>query len=261
VESILKMKYPALIYHYAGPETGFAAGNNIGLRFGLTHAYSYSLLLNNDIIAERDLLEPLLNIMDSYPVVAMAGPAIYCYDNKKQLWSCGGRIYRWSGRIGGITTLEGLSSGLQDVDYLPGACMLIRNDALKKTGLMSEDYFLGVEEADWAIRARRSGFRVVACSKSVVFHKVGISSRFTPELIYNGLRNRFLFFRRQFAAPLSYLLPCCVLLNSLLEHWEDRRISWRAFMDHWRYRTISRYHIESVRKEITGPVDRELSAW
>src|SRR5207302_11019785 len=51
VESILKAKQPNVIYHNAGLETGFAAGNNIGLRFSLEHGYRYSLLLNNDTIA------------------------------------------------------------------------------------------------------------------------------------------------------------------------------------------------------------------
>src|SRR5438309_8746485 len=105
------------------------------------------------------------------------------------------------------------------------------------------------------------GFRVVACRKSVLFHKVGISSRFTPELIYNGLRNRFLFFRRQFPAPLSSILTFCVFINAVREHWEDRRICCRALKDHWRYSTIRRDHLESVRNEIDAPVDRKISAW
>src|SRR6266849_5443170 len=59
VESILKAKHPNVIYHNAGLETGFAAGNNIGLRYSLERGYHYSLLLNNDTIAERDFLQPL----------------------------------------------------------------------------------------------------------------------------------------------------------------------------------------------------------
>src|SRR5690349_763195 len=59
VESILKARHSDIIYHHAGLETGFAAGNNIGLRFSLEHGYRYSLLLNNDTIAEQDFLQVL----------------------------------------------------------------------------------------------------------------------------------------------------------------------------------------------------------
>src|SRR5438046_1742108 len=90
----LQSRYPKLIYHYAGMQTGFAAGNNIGLRFSLKHGYRYSLLLNNDTIAQEDFLQPLIDIMDRCPEISMAGPAIYRSDDKQQLWSCGGRIYR-----------------------------------------------------------------------------------------------------------------------------------------------------------------------
>ena len=121
---------------------------------------------------------------------------MYFCNHKEQLWSCGGWIRWWSGHVGGITDLGQLRSDVADVDYLPGACILVRNSALGKIGLMSEEYFLAYEEADWAIQARRARFRVVACAKSVLLHKGGISSRFTPELTYNSFRNRFLFFRR-----------------------------------------------------------------
>src|SRR5713226_5136262 len=137
VESILKASHPDVIYHNAGLETGFAAGNNIGLRFSLERGYRYSLLLNNDTIAEQDFLQPLTQIMEKDRSIAMAGPAMYFYSNKQQLWSCGGKINWWSGRLGSETTPEQMPSRGMEVDYLPGACILVRNAALAKIGLMS----------------------------------------------------------------------------------------------------------------------------
>ena len=250
VESILKAKHPNVIYHNAGLETGFAAGNNIGLRFSLERGYRYSLLLNNDTIAERDFLQPLTRIMGKDGSIAMAGPAMYFYNDKEQLWSCGGWIRWWSGHVGGMTDIGQLPWDPADVDYLPGACILVRNSALGKIGLMSEEYFLAYEETDWAIQARRARFRVVACAKSVLFHKGGVSSRFTPELTYNSFRNRFLFFRRQYRVPLSWFLTVCVLASGLRKNSLARRLCWRAFKDHCKYRHIRRCHLDAVRVEI-----------
>jgi GT2 family glycosyltransferase len=250
VESILKASHPDVIYHNAGLETGFAAGNNIGLRFSLERGYRYSLLLNNDTIAEQDFLQPLTQIMEKDQSIALAGPAMYFCNHKEQLWSCGGWIRWWSGHVGGITDLGQLRSDVADVDYLPGACILVRNSALGKIGLMSEEYFLAYEEADWAIQARRARFRVVACAKSVLLHKGGVSSRFAPELTYNSFRNRFLFFRRQCRVPLSWFLTVCVLASGLRKNSLARRLCWRAFKDHIKYRHIRRSHLDAVRVEM-----------
>jgi GT2 family glycosyltransferase len=249
VESILRASHPKLLYRHAGLEVGFSAGNNIGLRFSLEHGYHYSLLLNNDIVAEKDFLKPLTDLLEMDPMIAMAGPAIYWYDNREQLWSCGGWINRWSGRLAGETCLDRFNGEPRDVDYLPGACILARNSALERIGCLSEEYFLGVEEADWAIRARRAGFTVVAHPKSVLLHKVGLSSRYTPELIYNGIRNRFLFLRRQFPIPLSSILTLCVFVNELRKDARHGWVYWRALRDHYRYGSIRRSHLESVRME------------
>ena len=248
VEKVLKAKHSNIIYRHAGIETGFAAGNNIGLRFSLDHSYRYSLLLNNDVVAEHDFVRPLIHTLSSDSTTAMAGPAIYVYDNKEQLWSCGGKIRWWSGGLGGVTTVSHPNLEEVDVDYLPGACILVRNKALETIGLLSEEYFLGVEEAEWAVRARRAGFRVVACPKSVLLHKVGVSSGYSSELVYNAVRNRFLFLRRNLPIVISHLLIFCVLINEIRKHRRHRWACWRAFADHLKYRKIERSHLDRVRR-------------
>lgn len=249
VEAILKARHPNIIYYNAGLETGFAAGNNIGLRFAMERGYRYSLLLNNDTVANEDFLQPLTDLLERDPTIAMAGPAIYYYGNSKQLWSCGGWIRSWSGRIGSITSINQPDSGFVDVDYLPGACILVRNDILEKIDLMSEVYFLCLEEADWAIRARKAGYRVVACPGSTLLHKVGVSSRSSPELTYNMLRNRFLFLSRHFPIPISSFLIFCVLTNELRKNAGHRWSCWRAFRDHFRYTSVRRSHLDAVHAE------------
>jgi GT2 family glycosyltransferase len=130
VEAILKGRYPNIIYHNAGRETGFAAGNNIGLRFAIQRGYRYSLLLNNDTVADEDFLQPLTDLLEQDPTIAMAGPAIYYYGNSNRVWSCGGWIRTWSANIGGITNIGQFGSCSADVDYLPGACILVRNERI-----------------------------------------------------------------------------------------------------------------------------------
>jgi GT2 family glycosyltransferase len=247
VEAILKERYPNILYHNAGRETGFASGNNIGLRFALEHGYRYSLLLNNDTVATENFLKPLNDLLDANPLIAMAGPAIYYYDDNGRLWSCGGWLRTWTARIGSITKITHATSEPTDVDYLPGACILVRNDTLHKIGLMCEAYFLCLEEADWAVRAKEAGYRVIAYPKSRLLHKVGgVSSRRTPELVYNALRNRFLFLSRHFPILLSSFLSLAILANELRKEPKHRSLHLRAFRDHFRYKSIRRSHLDAV---------------
>lgn len=246
VEAILKARHPNIIYRNAGRDTGFAAGNNIGLRFAIERGYAYSLLLNNDTVASQDFLRPLTNLLDLDRTIAMAGPVIYYYDDRNRVWSCGGWIRTWSGRIGSITSVDNLGSGPTDVEYLPGACILVRNETLGKIDLLSEVYFLCLEEADWAIRARKAGFRVVACPESALLHKVGVSSRKSPELVYNGMRNRFLFLSRHFSPPISTFLTFVVLANEIRKDPGEWWLFWRALRDHFRYKSVRRNHLDAV---------------
>jgi len=248
IETILKEAHPNVIYHYAGRDTGFAAGNNIGLRIGVDRGYEYALLLNNDTVAEQDFIRPLLDAMRADAKIAMAGPAMFYYSDKDKLWSLGGKIKWWNGGVGGETDSGKLSLGRQDTAYLPGACILVRMRSLLKIGLMNEAYFLGVEEADWAIEARRAGFRVVACPQSVLLHKVGMSSQRSPELIYNAVRNRFVFLRCQIPRPIRWLLAPVVLLSELRRDFEHRRLCWRAFRDHLKFDRIERRHLDAIRE-------------
>jgi GT2 family glycosyltransferase len=249
VEAILKARHPNIIYRNAGRETGFAAGNNIGLRFAIERGYPYSLLLNNDTVASEDFLRPLTDLLELDRTIAMAGPAIYYYDDSKRVWSCGGWIRTWSANIGAITNIGQFDSCPADVDYLPGACILVRNGVLEKIELMSESYFLCLEEADWAIRARKAGYHVVAYPRSTLLHKVGVSSRHSPELVYNILRSRFLFLSRHFSAPISAFLTFVVLANEIRKDPGDWWLCWRAFRDHFRYKSVRRSHLDAVRAE------------
>jgi GT2 family glycosyltransferase len=59
------------------------------------------------------------------------------------------------------------------VDYLKGACLLLRRSALERVGPLDERYFLYFEETDWCWRARRAGLRVYHCADVQVVHLEG----------------------------------------------------------------------------------------
>jgi GT2 family glycosyltransferase len=67
------------------------------------------------------------------------------------------------------------------VDWLSGACMLARRDALAEVGGFDERYFLYWEDADLCRRLRARGYDVRYVPQAEAVHRVGQSSRTAPE--------------------------------------------------------------------------------
>lgn len=61
-------------------------------------------------------------------------------------------------------------------DYVEGSSFLISPECLKKTGPLSEDYFLYFEETDYCYKAKRNGFTLAWATDSVILHDIGSST-------------------------------------------------------------------------------------
>ncbi len=79
---------------------------------------------------------------------------------------------------------------LREVDYVTAACMLITRAAIDDVGLLDEDYFLYIEECDWAFRMRKKGYKVLFYPGCSIVHFGGASSG--QKLGRKQIANRFL---------------------------------------------------------------------
>ncbi len=94
-----------------------------------------------------------------------------------------------------------------ELQYVTGASLLVRAEAVKATGLIRESYFLYWEDADWSLRARRKGYRLLYCPKSRVWHKEGSTSgRLGPGGDYYAVRNGLAFTLRHYPLFLPLVL-------------------------------------------------------
>lgn len=72
--------------------------------------------------------------------------------------------------------------------------MLIRHAVLSKVGLLSEDYFFGVEEWEFSVRARRAGFKLFYVPGFLGAHEAdGSHWNYDPKFVYNSYRNKLIF--------------------------------------------------------------------
>jgi hypothetical protein len=165
---------------------GFPAANNQGITLA---AGRYILLLNPDTEIVDDALAKLVTFADEHPRVGMVGPQLLNPDRSVQ--SSRRRFPNLVTAFFESTWLEPYSPrrvlsryyildrpdyAVQDVDWVTGAAMLARREAIDGIGLLDEGFFMYSEELDWCRRFRDAGWRVVYLPTAQIVHHVGKSS-------------------------------------------------------------------------------------
>jgi GT2 family glycosyltransferase len=203
----VRAAFPETIVIENGANLGFAAGNNVGLRYALAQGYDYTLLLNNDTEVAPDFLSELVAEAEADPTIGAVGPLIYYHAAPERIWSAGGTI-DWRR---GICTMAGEAADVgqyrqaRDVDFVTGCAMLMRRSALEQTGLLDERFFMYFEETEWCVRVTRAGMRVRFVPQAKLWHKIPLDARFDKEyLAYYMTRNRLLFLHATGAGPATW---------------------------------------------------------
>ncbi|EDM23176.1 glycosyl transferase, family 2 [Caminibacter mediatlanticus TB-2] len=180
-----KYKNP-LIFIQAGENRGFAAGNNIGIKYALVKDdFEYIWLLNNDTVIKKDTLSKLINYADINHI-GICGSVLKYYDNPNEIQAYGGKINRFFGTTSHNKNINELKKGL---DYIVGASFMINKKVINKIGLMDENYFLYMEETDYCFNAKNNGFKLGVAIDSIVYHKEGASTGSTYK--YNDNKSEF----------------------------------------------------------------------
>ena len=160
---------------------GFAAGNNVGI--AATSA-PFVLLLNPDAELEPGAVAALLEYAHSNPEVGIVGGLVLDPDGGVQDGAWGHdpsltsafalRVRRLIRSFGGPPVMRPPAQA-SDVDWLTGACMLVRRAAIAEVGDMDEGFFLYFEDLDWCRRMRVGGWRVVLQPAARIVHRSGSS--------------------------------------------------------------------------------------
>lgn len=186
---------------------GFAAANNQAIRASRSR---HVLLLNSDTVPRAGSLKALVDSLDAHPEVGIAGPRLLNADGSVQLSYAAfpnlrsellGRNVRARRHYGPP------QDGAYAVDWVGGACFLIRREAITVAGLLDEDYFMYTEEADWCFRVRAAGWEVCYYPAAEVVHLGGQSSRMASTHMKAELyKSKLRFFRKHYGWPRTLAL-------------------------------------------------------
>jgi len=174
-----------LVLIQTGENLGFSGGNNVALRYIQSKAdYNYVWILNNDTIVRPDALTILVDKLNSDPTYGICGATVVYQHDLNCIQARGGNSHiAWLGQTRHVGFLESLETKVSEkkiekkIDCVLGACMLVTKVFIRDVGLLSEIYFLYFEELDWALRARKYGYKLAYASQAVIYHKEGETLR------------------------------------------------------------------------------------
>jgi N-acetylglucosaminyl-diphospho-decaprenol L-rhamnosyltransferase len=167
---------------------GFGAAHNQALRSADAR---YLLVLNSDAMPHPGALRTLVDFLDAHPRIAVAGPRLRFPDGAVQpsrrrfptvatLFLESTQLQRFS-RDNAVLRryymADRSDDGIQEVDWLVGACLCIRASAVSEVGLFDERFFMYSEELDLCRRFRLAGWAVAFVPKAEVLHLEGASAR------------------------------------------------------------------------------------
>lgn len=196
---------------------GVAPARNQGLRQAQGR---FVMLLDVDTVVTQGALGTLVRYMDAHPEVGLAGPRLQDADGNLQLTcrklpTVGSKFLRrtpmrWARAALADEMLEGYDHRApRAVDYVIGACQIIRRQALEQVGLLDEQYFYGPEDIDYCIRMWRGGWRVMYVPDAVVVHNEQrlTKKRMVSKLTFThavGLARYFVKYRYAFTRPVLF---------------------------------------------------------
>jgi GT2 family glycosyltransferase len=184
---------------------GFGHANNRGV---LASDARYVLFLNPDTEILDGSLDDLVAMLDARPEIGMLSvkqvtpegvvyPTIRRYPNAlRALGECIGseRFPKLLGWLGPRVLDRELYEREVECDWLTGAFMIVRTEALSGAGLFDERFFMSSEEVDLAYRITRAGWKVVHVPSMTILHHVHMG-----QPLSDRMEAQYAFARRQYA--------------------------------------------------------------
>ncbi len=195
---MVKSKFPQVKTVGLNKNHGYAAGNNAGLKQAQG---DFLLILNPDVAVFGTALDNLVNFMQNNPKIGLAAPKLINPDGSVQMSSFTFPsfwlpIFRrtplgywpWAKeKIERYLMMDWDHKKNKAVDWLLGACLIARREALAQVGWLDERFFLYVEDTDWCRRFWEKNWQVYYAAEISMVH---YHQRQSAEALFLGLFNK-----------------------------------------------------------------------
>jgi len=178
---IMQEEYPDFTYIRNRENEGVAKARNKCLDIADAR---YVIVLDVDTIIHKGALETLVKTMDQHPKVGIGGPKLLNPDNSLQL-SCrtfqniftilfrGTALGRWfpgAPFVKDHLMIDWHHNDMRFVDWMLGACHIIRRETLLDIGKLDDNFFYLYEDVEYCWRAGQKGWKVLYIPESRITH-------------------------------------------------------------------------------------------
>lgn len=216
----LKTEFPNLPIILIEENTGYAAGNNLGIRFAVEKGTDYVLVINNDVIVEPTFLEPMVNSAEKQSDVGIVTCKVYYQSVPHEIFSSAGKMNWWlctGVNKGNYLKFLQKTESLCYTDFACGVLMLMRKSMLDVEGLFDEKYFMYFEDVEYSLRIS-SKYKIAYTPSAVAYHKSGGGKgwhNYTELYLYYHTRNRIWTFENKPWFYRFYVIIFTVLISAI----------------------------------------------
>ncbi len=195
---------------------GTCGGRNIGMKYALNNSNpDYLLMLDNDTVVDPEFLTEMVKVAEAAPAIGIAGAKIYYYDEPDRLQYLGGKIDLWRGQLVVTSSImerikafcgsflsqhplgrkeidRGQHNSIKEIEHVAFWCALFKRKSLESIGFFDERYFFYAwEDADYCLRARQAGYKIIYVPKAKVWHKYRSGSKLDGFPQYYAVKSHF----------------------------------------------------------------------
>jgi len=218
--AMVRDEFPACPLIANDENRGFTRANNQGLEIARGR---YLVLLNNDTESLPGAYARVVEAMDADPSIGAAGLKLLNTDGSRQL-SCRRfpsfkqalfnrdslltRLFPKNSysRAYLMSDLDEEPDEARDVDWVSGACLVIRRSVWEDVGPLDERFWMYSEDVDYCLRVWRAGYRVAYLPVVAVYHHIGQDTQnwaFRP--MVERHRSMYRFYKKHYSRELLFL--------------------------------------------------------
>lgn len=234
-EILIATNFPNVKWINSGYNAGFARANNLGIK---KSTGEFIFLLNPDTLLSNDYLAKMINyhellsktenvglltsrILSSADNSLLVGTGISFAGIKKE-WKKNPLSLKWQQIFKrknkeGVYHADTMHYKNHEVDFVSGACTLIKRSTLENLNLyMDEDFFLYWEDVEWSFRVKKKGLKNFFFSDGEIFHVNSASTGNSIHRIAQVRISEFLFYSKRYNKLSFHLLGILMRFNYFL---------------------------------------------
>lgn len=205
---------------------GFARANNQTIEKSQGR---YVLFLNSDTEVSLGVLDGMVEFLNSHPEAGVVGCRLVDSNGKAEE-SCGffptisaivlTKLRRNMVLGSWFKNLHASilhSSQTQEVDWVTGACLMVRRKIIERVGLLDEKMFMYFEDVDWCYRMKKAGWKIYFAPEVRIIHKRGASLEQVPDrMIYEYRRSELHLYEKHLGLFPQLVFRVITLAHSFL---------------------------------------------